>query len=170
MAIVGMYYRKNDSYELVMEYGSANGINIEKKYFEESGTRAVFNQMLCDIRTYNIETLLVYRVEELALEVSDLKEIIKAISEAGVSKIVQTIDGTVLDGYFLDNKLSNDMTSLFDEADIFNPLYHLNGKRVAIYHLSLDPIRSGCIELQMNILRKFAKEKRWEIVVFKEVK
>jgi len=37
------------------------------------------------------------------------------------------------------------------------------GNRVAIYHMSLDPIRKGCIDLNMKIMRSFAQEKGWTI-------
>ena len=36
--------------------------------------------------------------------------------------------------------------------------------RVAIYHMSLDPIRSGCIERELETMRVFAKKKGWQIV------
>ena len=36
--------------------------------------------------------------------------------------------------------------------------------RVAIYHMSLNPTRTSCIDLQLEILRKYAKEQKWEIV------
>ena len=36
--------------------------------------------------------------------------------------------------------------------------------RVVIYHMSLDPIRSGCIGREVETMRVFAKKKGWEIV------
>lgn len=36
-------------------------------------------------------------------------------------------------------------------------------KKAAIYHMSLDPIRSSCIDLQMDILRSYSKKQEWEI-------
>lgn len=36
--------------------------------------------------------------------------------------------------------------------------------KVIIYHVSLDPIRSGCIERQLKIMRLFCENQGWELV------
>ena len=36
--------------------------------------------------------------------------------------------------------------------------------KVAIYHLSLDPTRKSCIDIQMDILKHYANSHNWEIV------
>lgn len=35
--------------------------------------------------------------------------------------------------------------------------------KVAIYHMALDPIRKGCIEVQIDILKHYATTNGWEI-------
>lgn len=35
--------------------------------------------------------------------------------------------------------------------------------KVGIYHMVLDPKRKSCITLQLDILKKYAKEQSWEV-------
>jgi len=35
--------------------------------------------------------------------------------------------------------------------------------KVGIYHMVIDPKRKSCITLQLDILKKYAKEQSWEI-------
>lgn len=141
-----------------------NGYEIAGVFIERNQTKKEFNKLLCEIREKDVKYVVVERIDNLNPVPLDLSEMIKALAETGIKGIIQTIDGEVLDGYFLDKKFNNEMLSIFDEAEIFNPLYKIKGIRVAVYHLSLDPVRSGCIELQMKILRSFAERKRWNIV------
>ena len=141
-----------------------NGYDIAGIFIERSQTKKEFNRLLCEIREKDVKYVVIERIDNLNSVPLDLSEMIKALAETGIKGIIQAIDGEVLDGYFLDKKFNNEMMSIFDEAEIFNPLYKIKGVRVAVYHLSLDPVRSGCIELQMKILRSFAERKSWNIV------
>ncbi len=122
------------------------------------------------------------------IKYSELFAVEKLIEEAGidyvffcekpdiymnvVSRLFQTRIKAVLDVktlYFIDNSfLNKDAMNKVLEAQ-WDSYFHTNdllqeGNRVAIYHMSLDPVRTSCIDTNLQILRAFADEKGWEVV------
>lgn len=148
--------------EQAREFCIRNSYEIKEALVEKFGTKEEFNKMLCMIREMNVEYIYIPNMEGLSRNYTESTEMINQLAEAGIKGIILS-NGEVLDGYFLNREFNEEMTSIFEQADIYNPAYKIRGTRVAIYHLSLDPIRSGCIELQMKILRSFSKRKNWSI-------
>lgn len=164
-----LYVKEVDDFRVIsiknkmLEFCVANDYYNEKIFVEKDDSRSEFNKMLCYIRENNIECLIIDKIQHLTKNMREMTEMMNCLSEAGIKSII-TEDGNILDGYFLNRKFNDEMESFFAETTIYNPLFNTKGKRVAIYHISLDPKRDSCIELQMKVLRSFAKNKKWDIV------
>lgn len=161
-----IYINKKADVEKHMEQGREfcirNSYEVIEELIEKFGTREEFNKMLCMIREKDVEYVYIPGMEGLSRKHTTFLEMTNQLREAGIKGIVLP-HGELLDGYHLDSVFNEEMISCFERIETHRQICENRKKRVAIYHLSLDPIRSGCIELQMKILRSFANRKGWTI-------
>lgn len=142
----------------IKEFAMHEGYSIVKE-FNNSVDEDTFAEIADFMKTNKIYFLLVYDICRVPSKL--LKQI--NILDYGFVGVVDTVNGIE---YGL-----RDLVTIGAYGQVVNDLkrecyYKIEpkaGMKVAIYHMSLDPIRKGCIDVQMDIMRTFAANKKWEI-------
>lgn len=91
------------------------------------------------------------------------EDVMNAVFQSGIKAVLDAYSGKATYNNSLNKEAFSKML-----LEKWEGYYRKNdmtaAKRVAIYHMSLDPIRDGCIERELEIMRVFAKRQGWEVV------